>query len=712
VSLEDYTVRIRLNPPSFQVSKGNLVLIRSKPNWIKATDSLPHILQSKEGGIYDSMDDCYSHLWDLQPSKVGNCYSKSRLSITNLQSNQTSVTLTGKINHFNYTFTISLSGQLKFHFKSDSKRIRMDFEYLDNEKIYGFGEQTSVKRGTLFPLMTSEQGVGRGAQPLSDIINKKMGFTASGTEFTTYAPMPVYVTSKNRFFVLDNNGYQIWDLTDGIAFDITTSESYVELCGYFGRENSILEAIEQNTIHTGKFKMLPDWIHQGSVIGYTGGTDKILSTLKTLLKRNVPITAVWFQDWSGLRNDTFGSRLWWNWELDQDHYHSWTNFTEQLKQMNIKPMIYINPYLSDSVDKKPNAVRNLYKEAVDGDYLVKNHTGLPYILTSASKTFSYATIDLTNPEAIVFYKEIIKCNLLRVCDCNDCEPQVYGWMTDFGESLPLDSKLNNTQGYFSDHNLYPIKWQTLVSQVLQEYDQVVSFTRSGWTRTPSLTNLHWVGDQTVTWDEKDGLASALRSTLSCGLSGLSLVHSDIGGYTAPKLDSIPPIMRNLELFLRWAEYSAFADTIFRTHIGTNPLQLQVDSTIEASYGFAKAAKWHQKLFPYRKYLMKLATEKGWPIARHMILEFSSDENVYELYDQFMMGHCLLIAPVLQPNTITVQLYLPVGKWTHLWTDTILESTGESVFFDAPIGQPAVFVRSNISNDIHRSFDCNSIKQLL
>ena len=39
----------------------------------------------------------------------------------------------------------------------------------------------------------------------------------------------------------------------------------------------------------------------------------------------------------------------------------------------------------------------------------------------------------------------------------------------------------------------------------------------------------------MTWDGDDGLASAIVGLLSSGLSGYSLVHSDIGGYTAVDL---------------------------------------------------------------------------------------------------------------------------------------------------------------------------------
>ena len=56
--------------------------------------------------------------------------------------------------------------------------------------------------------------------------------------------------------------------------------------------------------------------------------------------------------------------------------------------------------------------------------------------------------------------------------------------------------------------------------------------RSGNGKSPGSTPLFWVGDQTVTWDSDDGLGTVIIAMLTEGLSGYSLTHSDIGGYTA------------------------------------------------------------------------------------------------------------------------------------------------------------------------------------
>jgi len=56
---------------------------------------------------------------------------------------------------------------------------------------------------------------------------------------------------------------------------------------------------------------LPDWVSKGGlVVGWEGGTDAVLSLHKQLLQHNITVAGYWLQDWSGLRLDPFGKRLW------------------------------------------------------------------------------------------------------------------------------------------------------------------------------------------------------------------------------------------------------------------------------------------------------------------------------------------------------------------------------------------------------------------
>ena len=62
------------------------------------------------------------------------------------------------------------------------------------------------------PLIVTEGGVGRGLQPISDIIDAK-GDGEAGTNATTYAPAATYITNKNRAFAFDQNHIGIADFS-------------------------------------------------------------------------------------------------------------------------------------------------------------------------------------------------------------------------------------------------------------------------------------------------------------------------------------------------------------------------------------------------------------------------------------------------------------------------------------------------------------------
>ncbi len=80
-----------------------------------------------------------------------------------------------------------------------------------------------------------------------------------------------------------------------------------------------LLALESLTSVAGRLPMgPPDWVDSGAIVALEGGTAAVKGNLELLLGWGVPVAAVWIQDWSGRRTDAFGSRLWWNWELDTD----------------------------------------------------------------------------------------------------------------------------------------------------------------------------------------------------------------------------------------------------------------------------------------------------------------------------------------------------------------------------------------------------------
>jgi alpha-glucosidase len=54
----------------------------------------------------------------------------------------------------------------------------------------------------------------------------------------------------------------------------------------------------------------------------------------------------------------------------------------------------------------------------------------------------------------------------------------------------------------------------------------------------------------------------------------------------------------------------------------------------------------------------------------------------------------MVAPVLDPGQDEVEVYLPAGRWGHLWSGREYGSLERGVYetVPAPIGKPAVFYK--------------------
>jgi alpha-glucosidase (family GH31 glycosyl hydrolase) len=189
-------------------------------------------------------------------------------------------------------------------------------------------------------------------------------------------------------------------------------------------------------------------------------------------------------------------------------------------------MTYVNPLFSvdQSIFKKSDR-HNLVEEGKALGYYVKNQQGDSYVITSG--TIDFYLLDVSNPDARIWMKNIIKENMI-----NDTGSS--GWMADFGEHLPFDAVLHSGVSGADFHNQYPLESAKINEEAVaesQQKDDLVYFMRSASLSLPKHTSLYWLGDQCVSWDSYDGIKTTVIGAITGGLGGHSLTHSDIGGYT-------------------------------------------------------------------------------------------------------------------------------------------------------------------------------------
>ncbi|KAM0830915.1 hypothetical protein ACQ4PT_065897 [Festuca glaucescens] len=581
-----------------------------------------------------------------------------------------------------------------------------------DERFYGFGEQFSRMefKGRRVPVLVQEQGIGRGDQPVTFAANL-VSYRSGGNWSTTYAPSPFYMTSKMRSLYLEGYDYSIFDLTKPDRVQIQVYGNTVQ--GRILQGDSPTDLITSYTGSTGRPPVLLRWITSGAVVGMQGGTDAVRRVWSQLQEHDVPVSAFWLQDWVGQRKTTIGSQLWWNWEVDDDHYAGWKDLIRDLRCGGVRTMTYCNPCLVP-VRAKGNARRHLYEEAKELGILVRDEAGEPYMMPNTA--FDVAMLDFTNPEATSWFKGILG---------GMAEEGVSGWMADFGEGLPLDARLHSGEDPVAAHNRYPELWARVNREFADEWksrssghaavedneeEGLVFFVRAGFRESSRWAMLFWEGDQMVSWQANDGIKSSVVGLLSGGLSGIPLNHSDIGGYCTVDIPLLR-YRRSEELLMRWMEVNAFT-VVFRTHEGNKPgSNCQFYSNSRTLAHFARCAKIYRAWEFYRILLVKEAAEKGLPVARHLFLHYPEDRRVQELtYQQFLVGTEMLVVPVLDKGRSTVTAYFPIsdgGSWRHVWTGeefggghrnghgSVGKGTvpGFEAEVAASVGYPAVFVRA-------------------
>lgn len=450
-----------------------------------------------------------------------------------------------------------------------------------------------------------------------------------------------FLTTQNRYFWLGGRSYMTVDFSEEDRIRVETWSRQLSFTVW--QAPGPLELLEKASLRSGRPSLLPAWA-SGTIVGVQGGRERVEEILGKLETDNCPVHAIWIQDCYS--------------KTDTERYPHLRQWIGGMQQRGIAVLGYINPFLTPGGP--------LFDEAWEKGYFVKNYSGRPYPIETAS--FEAFLIDLTNPAAFSWYKEWIKKELI--------ETGFAGWMADYGEWLPHDALLFSGVPAMNYHNQYPVDWARLNREAIREAGkegEVAFFSRSAHTLSHLYSSFYWLG-------ENDGLASAVRGLVSGGFSGMAVNHA------AP-----PRIVREEELLKRWIEWSAFTP-VFRTHEGLRPdLNVQVYDTPELRAFFARFAKTHQQLVPYLDFCMREAVEKGYPMARHLYLHYPADPNVLDIDEQYLLGPDLLVAPVVHKKQTAVKAYLPEGKWKHFWSGEIYEG---SKWYEvpAPLGEPAVWWR--------------------
>ena len=599
-------------------------------------------------------------------------YIESRIPLKNYTLNTNGITFHYNGMHLEVHCEVK-EGRLFMRFKTStsSNRFWMRLYALDNEYVYGCGEQASYfnLRGRNFPLWTSEPGVGRDRNTLTTFYADKND-RAGGDYYNTYYPETTFVSTRKYWCHLHTFAYADFNFK---------AKDFHELHAFSVPEFFVLEfadtylnLLTRLTDYTGRPPQLPEYLLNGMILGIQGGRDTVLTHYHKTEAAGVKVSGLWCQDWAGINYTSFGKRLFWNWTWNQELYPNLTNLIPKLEAKGVHFLAYICPYLLEN--------QSLFNAANEAGYLVLHPDGGPYKENFGE--FYSGIVDLTNPKAFNWYKDVIKTNLISL--------GIKGWMADFGEYLPVDAILHNGVDARYMHNQWPVLWARCNYEALEEtgnLGKIFYFMRSGAHGSQKYATALWAGDQSVNWETHDGIPSVIPSALSTAMTGIVYTHSDIGGYT-----SLHGNIRTKELFERWLEMSVFT-AIMRTHESNRPnenFQFYRDEDTLAL--MARMTGIRVMLKPYIQHLFDEAEHLGYPLQRPLFLHYENDPTAYKIQYQYLFGADVLVAPVITEKAFEHTVYLPNDDWIHLFTGDTYH--GGKVTVKTPMGAPAVFYKES------------------
>ncbi len=546
-----------------------------------------------------------------------------------------------------------------------ARSLGVRFACEDASHFLGFGEQYNAvdHRGRNVPLWVSEQGIGRSPA-------RRNAF--SGDHTTTYFPVPFFLDPRGFGVALDTDARAVADLcADDPAAWTFSAQDPAELVVRLYTGPTVPDVMAAWTRLQGRSAPPPAWAVEGVWLGVQGGPEPAVRAAVARARRfDVPLAAVWSQDWLGRRKFGAGNvGVRYRWSVDESWYPDLAGLIRELNAGGVRFLGYFNPFLVPEQD--------LYADAVRDNFIARAPGGAP--ATFPISVVTGGVLDVSNPAAVRWFQGYAG----RALDLG-----LSGWMHDFGEWLPHDAVLSDGSDPRRAHNRYPERWQRAAREVLEARHpdgDWIMLSRSGWLRAAHASQVVWAGDQEATWDDDDGLRTVIPALVSLGLAGVGYCTHDVAGFSGG------PSTR--ELYQRWVELAAFTP-VFRTHEGLQrAANWSWDRDDETTTHFSRFARVHRALAADLRALGDAHQRTGMPIVRALALGFPAEPRGYDVRDEYLLGDALLVAPVVTMGATSRSVYFPPGPWFDVWDPSRRYEGPMEATVDAPIGRPPVFSRA-------------------
>jgi alpha-glucosidase len=524
-------------------------------------------------------------------------------------------------------------------------------------------------------LYPDEKFIGLG-EKTGDLNRRGSSYINWNTDAPDHGPKtdPLYETFP--FFVGLHSG-----LTYGLFFD-NTHKSYFdfgastdEQMSWFGADagdmnyyffgaQSVAQIIEDYTWLTGRMEMPPLWSlgYQQCRWSYMSAGE-VLDIAENFRKEKIPAD-VMYCDIDYMDNYKIFT---WN----KETFANPKSLLDRLKAMNFHLVTIVDPGIKVEPGYKQ------YDEGVAKNYFATYPTGEKYIGSvwpgrchfpnffsdDVRKWWGASFTALTEPGVEGFWN-----------DMN--EPAAWGqnipWMVKFGDYYMPEVR-----------NVYGMEMARATfegTKKLLGNKRPFVLTRAAYSGTQRYSAV-WTGDNSA-YDAHMLLGQRLVNSL--GITGMSLVGVDIGGFTG---DPTP------ELMVRWNSLGVYTP-MFRNHAAKGTKYREPWRWGKENEAIIKKdIEQRYKLLPYIYSSYYQSHKTGIPVSRTLAINYTQDTTIYnEKYqNQFLFGDGIMVAPV-ESTKFNEDVYLPKGTWYRLSTGEKFEGA-KTINVAAPLTDLPVFIKA-------------------
>lgn len=484
-----------------------------------------------------------------------------------------------------------------------------------------------------------------------------------GWESTWRAPHNIcvpFVVSSSGYGIFFDDHYRNAALTPSSEGTTYRSGSLNPIAYYFvGGDGSMSSVLENYTFLTGRQELPPYWAlgYMTSRYGYKSRTEA-QSVIDNIKNASLPLDAIVFDlYWQGEGNSGMGNLDWYapNWEQPEE-------MMRQFDEQGVKTICITEPFFT-SVSANYQTLEQL------GYFADSDVSGMEWL--GAKRV---GLIDASNPEAMdwmwKFYRQ-------------RTQEGVAGWWLDLGEPERHDADSRHLGGTVAQiHNEFGDLWTERVYRGLKEDfpdQRPFLMPRAGTAGMQRHSAFPWTGDIKRSWS---GLEAQVPALISASMSGIGYMGSDVGGFSASSTDD--------RLYLRWIQMAVFSP-MMRTHSTHLPEPYQ-DCYASVLPEVRKCLNLRYSYLPYTYTLAYENTTHGTPLARPVSFHDTvPSAELSSCKDQYLWGHDLLIAPVLD-NTTSRDIIFPAGEWIDMNDMSKSYPGGTTIKYEAPLERLPYFGR--------------------